>query len=126
MRRELPATHSFRDPVAHELHVNLALLLEGNVRQLDAPFFVNQAGSSQFTAALETNGPVAERFATSHALDDVCHSIEGFARVLTTAELAELRDALRGWLVIQSGPPNAASELRTITLPAVEPYILTA
>jgi glycosyltransferase domain-containing protein len=119
-------THQFRDPVAHELHVQLALLLQGKSRHLERPFFINQAGSSQFTSALEAVGTVAQRFAESHALDDVLRSTELFARELGAADPSQLRDSLVEWLVIQGGKGTPPPAVRAMTLPDIEPYILSA
>ena len=119
-------THEFRDPVAHELHVQLALLLAGKSRHLDRPFFVNQAGSSQFTSALEAGGTIAQRFAESHALDDVFRSIDTFGDQMTPGELMLVRESLTGWLATQAAKTKAAPEVRPMTLPDIEPYILSA
>jgi hypothetical protein len=120
-------THQFRDPVAHELHVLLALVLQGKSRHLELPFFVNQAGSSQLTAALESVGTVAKRFAESHALDDVVRSTtEAFAGELGPEDLVQLRDGLAQWLVMQSAKLPAPPPTRTMTLHGIEPYMLSA
>ena len=118
-------SHQFSDPVAHELHVHLALLLAGKSHHLERPFLVQQAGSSQFTSALEARGTLTQRFAETHALDDVYRSLEVFAD-LPPADLGRLRDALAGWLALQSGKAKTPPEARPITLPHIEPYILSA
>jgi glycosyltransferase domain-containing protein len=116
----------FRDPVAHELHVHLALLLAGKSHHVARPFFVNQAGTSQFTSALEAAGTVAQRFAESHALDDVMRSIETFGDQLSPEDVRGLRDSLAEWLALQAGKTKSPPEVRPMTLPSVEPYILSA
>jgi glycosyltransferase domain-containing protein len=119
-------THQFRDPVAHELHVHLALLLAGKSRHVDRPFFVNQAGSSQFTSALEAGGTVAQRFAESHAIDDVLRSIETFQPALSPDDVMLVRASLTEWLAIQGAKTKAPPEVRPMMLPGIEPYILSA
>lgn len=123
---DIAQTQEFRDPVAHELHVHLALLLAGKSRHLDRPFFVNQAGSSQFTSALEAGGTVAQRFAESHALDDVFRSINTFDKQLSPDELMRVREGLTEWLAIQGAKTKSTPEARPMVVPGIEPYILSA
>jgi glycosyltransferase domain-containing protein len=119
-------THPFRDPVAHELHVHIAMLLRGRVGQIDRPWFVNQAGTSQTTAALEAAGSVAARFAASGALEDLKRSLAPIDSHLAAADRHRLDVAIDEWLAVESGPSFGAPETRPISLPALEPYILNA
>jgi glycosyltransferase domain-containing protein len=118
-------SQSFRDPVAHELHVHLSLLAAGRVIEVEQPFFINQQGSSQFTSTLEARGSVAERFASLKAEEDVIRSLDLLSPPLSATDKARIREALAGWLVTQQGK-SPAPDVRPIELPVLEPYILSA
>ena len=61
-----------------------------------------------------------------HALDDVAGSIETFAGEMSPEDLRQVRDGLAEWLANQGSKVKAPPEVRSMTLPVVEPYILSA
>jgi glycosyltransferase domain-containing protein len=135
---DLARRHAFRDPVSHEAHVHMSLLAHGGYQQLPVPALIIQAGSSQFTAALERDGSVVERFVRSNAFDDLHRSLDSIGAVLADGDRDRVLKAIAVWIGGQAATSvrrPAASRLnplrwfgaarpQSVRLPVIEPYIL--
>jgi glycosyltransferase domain-containing protein len=88
--------HEFTDPVAVEIHLHVTLLMTGKYQQCDVPFWVNQLGTSQLTAALEGRANLVERFIMSNAFADVDRSLARFT-TMSTNDLERIHRAIAKW-----------------------------
>lgn len=131
--------HTFRDPVAHELHVHLALLCRGRYAKQEAWSLVSQSGASQLTSQLEARGNILERFIAVNAFEDLQQSMEELAQWVPGADRDVVTSALAAWLAEIAAraypqPPSPTPWLQrwfrrrhprtTVRLPAIEPFIL--